>query len=348
MTNAIEGELLPRADALQVFGESAADLQEFNKLEAGLAALEQEYGQILPTLDLRTTKGMNIAKAARAELRGVRTSIERVRKALKAPHLERGKLIDSTAAAATARIELIEDPIDAAIHAEEERKERAKAEAAEAAEKARAARQAVLDGIKEMPLACVGKTSFEIRTFIGQLEDSEFDPMDTMIEILRAAAIKQMLELLQAALRAEESEAALVRERARLAALEKGLEAERLALAERENAEKAEREAIERQKAADAERAVQLAAPAQAPVLAQATPAANPASTAGAPANAPSPQTTPVVVPLPLSVVEPPSLIQAASDAHALLVQLGREAHPVTQRLAMAMAMAKAKAGQHE
>lgn len=58
----------------------------------------------------------------------LRTSLEAKRKELKAPALERSRLIDSEAKRIESEIRSLEDPIDALITAEEQRRERERAE----------------------------------------------------------------------------------------------------------------------------------------------------------------------------------------------------------------------------
>ncbi len=69
---------------------------------------------------------------ARAVVRGYRTALETLRKEIKAPALERCRLIDDEAKRITAELLKIEEPIDTAIKAEEQRKEEEKAAKARA------------------------------------------------------------------------------------------------------------------------------------------------------------------------------------------------------------------------
>lgn len=107
---------------------------EYNATEAGLVALRARLTGV--AYDLSTGKGMDIAKADRAELRTLRTSLESRRKDLKAGILERGRLIDGEAKRITAEIEALETPIDEQIKAAEKRKEEER-KAKEAAERKR-------------------------------------------------------------------------------------------------------------------------------------------------------------------------------------------------------------------
>lgn len=105
-------------------------ITEYNQTAAALAMLNEKYsGQLF---EVTTTKGMDEAKKARAEVRGYRVSLEKLRVELKAPALERTRLIDAEAKRITAELLAIEEPIDQQIKEEERRKEEEKAAKARA------------------------------------------------------------------------------------------------------------------------------------------------------------------------------------------------------------------------
>ncbi len=70
-------------------------IAEYSPTAAALAKLRQRFSNI--AFDLSTTKGDKEARAARLELVRLRTSLEAKRKELKAPALERSRLIDDVA-----------------------------------------------------------------------------------------------------------------------------------------------------------------------------------------------------------------------------------------------------------
>ena len=104
-------------------------IAEYNETAAAIAVLREKYCTVF---DVTTTKGMEEAKKARAEVKGYRVALEKVRKEIKAPALERSRLIDEEAKRITAELQAIEEPIDQAIKAEEQRKEDEKAAKARA------------------------------------------------------------------------------------------------------------------------------------------------------------------------------------------------------------------------
>lgn len=112
-------------------------ITEYNQTAAALTELRSRY---VRTYDVTTTAGMAEAKEARATVRGYRVALEKTRVEIKAPALERTRLIDAEAKRITAELLAIEEPIDAAIKAEERRiaeAARREAEAKLAAERQR-------------------------------------------------------------------------------------------------------------------------------------------------------------------------------------------------------------------
>ncbi len=120
----------------EVANEVTTTIEEYSKTNAALAVLRQRYEQA--TYDVTTKAGLAEAVKARAELRGYRVELEKIRVRLKAPALKRTQEIDSEARRITAALTALEDPIDAQIKAEETRKENERL-AAERAEQERIA-----------------------------------------------------------------------------------------------------------------------------------------------------------------------------------------------------------------
>jgi hypothetical protein len=161
-------------------------IQEYSPTEQALAELRQKYAAVV--FDTSTPKGMEAAKAGRAELRGYRVALEKKRVEIKAPALERSRQIDTEAKRLTAEIEALEDPIDAVIKKEEQRKEAEKA-AKEQAERDRiAAVNARFDSLKALPLSAVGKGLAEIDALIEEAQ--AFEP-ETFEEDMRYAAVHE-------------------------------------------------------------------------------------------------------------------------------------------------------------
>ena len=99
---------------------------KLNATEAGLAALRADLSG--KRYDLKTVKGNDEARADRQRCVKLRTALEAKRKAMKAPALEFGKLIDGEAKRITEAIIALEAPIDSLIQADEKRRADEKAE----------------------------------------------------------------------------------------------------------------------------------------------------------------------------------------------------------------------------
>lgn len=234
-------------------------IKEYSPTEAALAELRQRYAAVV--WDCSTVKGDKDARAVRKELVTLRTSLEGKRKALKAPALEYSRRIDSEAARITAQIVELEEPVDAAIKAEEARKE--------AERQRRAAEESVR-------VEAIQKRIAEIRAIVGtagaagsddiamhlQLVrsvaiDDTFQEFQPMAEAAKAEVVAQLERLHAAAVEREVAQARIEAERAELARLRAAeeerqrLERERIAAEQRAEAERlaAERAALERQQA---------------------------------------------------------------------------------------------------
>lgn len=224
-----------------------------NKVEAGLAALRQEYGGVV--YEVTTTAGMELAKKARSDIREPRYEVERIRKAAKAPILALGKKLDSEAARITAELEKIEGPIHQQIVAEEQRKEREK-QARIDAEIARVAEiQRLIDGIRQWPVNAANQPSMLVGQMLQQARDyrieetvfQEFCPAATQALQVSTAALAGLLIDRQSH---EAKEAQLERDRQELARLRADEdERQRIAAAER-----ADNERIARERQADLDR----------------------------------------------------------------------------------------------
>ena len=201
-------------------------IQEYTQTEAALADLRIRYSHML--WDVSSTDGMNAAKKARAEVRGYRTGLEDMRKEIKAPALERCRLIDDEAKRITAELVAIEKPIDAAIKAEEDRK------AAEKAEKERIERERIqairgkIGAIVMLPARHIGSCASELEGVIASLLDPTFEQFAEFTgEAILAHddALRQLETMLTARKEREAEDARIDAERAELARLRAAQEA---------------------------------------------------------------------------------------------------------------------------
>lgn len=223
---------------------------EFDRVAAGIAALKQQYGKVI--YNVTTSKGMTDAKAARSAIREPRYEVEKIRKAAKAPILALGKKLDTEAARITRELEQLEQPIDLAIKAEEDRKERERQEKIEAELKRQADIQSRIDkDIRGIVSGAAGRSSLDIAVMLADLEalviDDWFKEFKQVASDAKEIALAKLNQMRAAAIAHEAEQERIKAEREELARLradqEKRDAAERARIAEEERKAKAEREA---------------------------------------------------------------------------------------------------------
>jgi len=225
----------------EIMEKATTAIAEYSPTAAALADLRARFADVV--FDVTTTNGNKEARAARMELVKLRTSLEAKRKELKAPALERSRLIDSEAKRITGEILALEEPIDAQIRADEARREREREAKAEAERRRVAEIQMRIDAIKDLPVRAAGKASIVIEELIAEADSTNVD--ETFAEYLGTAqaaldhSTRTLREMLTAAVAQEE-------EASRLAAQRAELERERAA----QEARLAEEERIAREKRA--------------------------------------------------------------------------------------------------
>jgi hypothetical protein len=236
-------------------------ITEYSQTAKALAELRSRLDGV--AYDLSTGKGLDIAKKDRAEVRGLRTALEAKRVELKAPALERSRLIDAEAKALTAELVALEKPIDDQIKAEEARKAAEKAAKEEAERKAAAVIRERIDSIRHIAVTATGMPAGSIQSLIDNLKAVEIgldefgdyageamqvkEQTLNRLDLLHDGAVE--FEAEQARLAAERIE--LARQRAKQEAREKA-ERERAAAEQKAAAAKlaAERAAFEKEQAA--------------------------------------------------------------------------------------------------
>lgn len=239
-------------------------IQEYNQTAAALTELRARY---VREYDLSTTAGMTEAKAARATIRGYRVALEKTRVEIKAPALERTRLIDAEAKRITAELLAIEEPIDAAIKAEEQRKADEKA-AKERAETDRVESIRLrIAYFSDQVIAASNRDSRTIQAILNDVEAAKLDEQDYQ-EMLPAAvaakiaAIEKLEDMCderiayeaeQERIKAEQAaEAARIQaereELARLRAAEEACQAEERRIADAARREEEAKLAAERQR----------------------------------------------------------------------------------------------------
>lgn len=248
-------------------GPGQLEITEYNATTAALEMLREKYAA-LP--DVKTPEGLATAKAARVEIRGYRSDLEKTRLELKAPLAQRAQIIDAEAQRIKAELLLIEAPIDAAIKAEEQRQADEKAAQKRVEAERRAAIEARVGDIRAGVLAVAGQDAAAIRAALDRARAFEPDP-DEFAEFWPQAAkaiaeARQALEALLAQREAFEDRQA--EDAARLEAQREELDRQRDELNWQRTLESAHRQAegaAPRGQGADGSAAETQADPAPAP-----------------------------------------------------------------------------------
>lgn len=235
---------------IKIQQKTEIQIVEYSQTAAALSLLRGKYHGVL--FAVATPPGMRQAREARAEIKGYRVDLEKLRQELKAPALERCRLIDEEAKRITAALVTLENPIDDQIKAEETRKENER-QAKEEAERARVAKiRDWIGKLQSAPALNVNKPSTEIRAAIEQVKAYELKLTDFMEFFAEATAAKaeaiHALEALATDTEAKEAEARkLAAEREELARLRAESEARMKAVREAHEAKlRAERQEAER------------------------------------------------------------------------------------------------------
>ncbi|WFS20597.1 DUF1351 domain-containing protein [Pseudomonas sp. 905_Psudmo1] len=192
----------------------------FNQTDAALAALREKY-QVVP--DANTEDGYAFVKEGIKELTTLRTRLEGVRKEVKEPYLQAGRIIDAEAKRITTELTTLEEPMKAAKKEVDDRVERERQE--------RIARlQAKVDAIKAMPGQVRGKSSQEIEAMYDRV--GEIDAMHDFFDLTREAvaarqaALDELTKMLTERLEFEVNEKARLQAEAERAELQRQLKAQ--------------------------------------------------------------------------------------------------------------------------
>ena len=252
----------------ELIEKASNEIAEYSKTEAGMAELRSRLENV--TYDVTTVKGLAVAKADRAEVRGLRTGLEAMRKSIKAPALAHCKLIDAEAKRITDELLKLETPIDEVIKLREAELEAERA-AREAAEKARVmAITERIAGIRQyVELAASCRTAERIQSLQDKLAEIVIEGFDEFQEEAESVW-KQAGEKVEALLTAKlEHEAEQARIKAEQEAAAAQLKAEREAFAAEQAKAKAEADRLAAIAAAEAAEQAAKVAAAQASLDAQ-------------------------------------------------------------------------------
>lgn len=238
-------------------------ITEYSPIAAALAIIEEKFAGAV--FDVATKAGMEMAKTARAEIRGYQTNLEAVRVSIKAPALQRCREIDSEAKEIDARLAKVRAPIEAQIKMQEaaaEAEKQAKLQAEIARIEAIRARIANIEAMvdfsastsKLIEESLIAAKKIVIDESFGELADDAAKALElTIFRLQNMLAERLNAEAEAARIKAEREELDRLRaeDAKRRATEEARLEREAAAAqARREAEDKARREAQEREDAA--------------------------------------------------------------------------------------------------
>jgi colicin import membrane protein len=249
----------PQAAPLNTPEQVTTEIAEYRPIAAALRDLYTRHAGVIH--DVTTTKGMQDCRAARAEIRKCRTSLEDKRREIKAPALERCRLIDADAKRITEALWVIEEPLDRQIKAEESAAE-ARREAKRRAEMERqASMRRIIENIRALPVSLFGGSTDEFRRAIEECAQRQIVELPAEIQeeatVANQDAMQKLREMLRATEAREAQEARLAAEREaereRQASEDKHLreERQRLEAERRENEARAAEERARMQREAE-------------------------------------------------------------------------------------------------
>jgi len=217
--------------------EQVTPIVEYSETEAALVELEQRFSGIVP--DCSTDEGFESAKKDYKVIRDYEIKLEKLRNDLKAPILERGRLLDGEAKRIDGRLKAISSPFKVQIDAEKKRRKEVEERRVKQIEDR-------LDGMRNLVNLMQGMEIQELEETIQSLETDEMRgwmEYETKAYETRNNVLAKLNEHLAFLVQKRENEKAIAEERARQKAEAEALEAEREALRK----EREELEALRKQ-----------------------------------------------------------------------------------------------------
>lgn len=252
--------------------DAPAAITEFNAIEKGLAELRGELAGV--QFDVTTVAGDKAARAARSRCVSIRTSADAAYEGWNKPMLSKQREMRAVLATIKDGVKAVEEPIDAQIKAEEQRKAAIKAEKDRIELERQQAIQARIYSIGQYPVQAAGQCAAEIANL--RITVSELPITTELYEhrageamALQSDTINKLTQMHAAALAQEQEAVRLAEERAALeikrqeqeAEAQRQREADAEKLAEERKALEAEQKRLKADR--DAEDARQVAAKAE-------------------------------------------------------------------------------------
>ncbi|WPH64065.1 DUF1351 domain-containing protein [Vibrio phage vB_VpP_1] len=183
---------------------------EYTPFETKLTEFKDKYESIV--VDVSTTKGMEAAKASRKELRDSYLNLKDLKAKIKAPVLERGRLIDSEYNRIDAELKKLFAKFDQPIKDEEAKKKAAKEKKEREKREALLALQNEIANIQSVSSSLIGSSSEAIEQSLAELRALDIDSDkfgDLAVDAIKAkqTSISQLETMIQQAKHAKAMEA---------------------------------------------------------------------------------------------------------------------------------------------
>lgn len=197
----------------------STQIAEYSATAAGLAELRSRLSSVV--YDVTKPEEMVRARADRRECVKLRTSLEALRVQIKAPALERSRLIDAEAKDLNRAIYALEVPIDEQITKEEKRVAAEKEVRLEAERKRIDTIRSSIEYLRQFPVDAIGKPAAQARALLTALEGTA--PLAAGYQEFHVEALAtwersamQMREIVRSAERNEAEEKRIAEARAEL------------------------------------------------------------------------------------------------------------------------------------
>jgi len=233
---------------------------KYDITDVSLEKLREKYA-VVP--DVESKEGYETVRLGLAEIRTLRTSVEKRRKELKADAISYGKRVDGEAGRITGILQAIEEPMRIAKSNFDEAKEAEKQAKIQAEQERVAGIKAKITAIRTIPLDYADATSEEIEKASAQLikdfsmEHEGFDEYAEEATVAKGEVLQTLSILMSKSIAREKEDERLKKEQAKLDAERLKLERERKAQEEKQRHAEAEAAALRKieQDKLDADRA---------------------------------------------------------------------------------------------
>jgi len=210
----------------------AGQVVKYDVTDSAIKQLSKKYATVP---DISTKEGYDEVRSGLAEMRPLRTGVEKKRKFLKKEALEYGRRVDAEAKRITDLLLSIEEPYRLAKLQYDDNKEAEREAQRKNEEERRGKILMAIEGIREPVFDCANKSPAFVQGKIDQTEavmivPEFFEEYTALAETAKNDTILRLREIYEAALESEESAKKRAEEDARIKAENEALESERRVL----------------------------------------------------------------------------------------------------------------------